>query len=236
MQSWRPHPTPASVPAEHKWLGGCQSSLSTLAQEQGWMLPCLFYKGVLQQTGTLVWNSTAVWRGNSTALTVPLAAPFLSVPISCLTHTQFAHSRAHARSFLSSLPPAVSRRQVKVTVWHGFFCIIYLVEDRVRHLEENLRSHPKWILPNGAQQHNQPSRKQTWTASWREAAFGKGCCASIWPRYLATPQFCLWFHLPNFFSFLSKHSLKWVQSSLFYFFLFFPLQNEGVFQYCMYYI
>lgn len=30
---------------------------------------------------------------------------------------------------------------MKVTVWHVCFCIIYVVEDRVRHLEDSLRSH-----------------------------------------------------------------------------------------------
>lgn len=57
------------------------------------------------------WNSTAGRRGNRAALRVPLAAPFLSVPISCLPHMQFAHSLAHARSFLSSLPPSSSVRE-----------------------------------------------------------------------------------------------------------------------------
>lgn len=66
---------------------------------------------------------------------------------SCLPSMQLARSLARTHSFLSSLPPAVSGRQVKVTVWRVCFCIIYVVEDRVRHLEDSLRSHvspSKW--------------------------------------------------------------------------------------------
>lgn len=81
------------------------------------------------------------------ALAVPCAVPCLSLPVSCLPSMQFTSSLAHTRSFLPSLPPAVSGRQVKVTVWHVCFCIIYVVEDRVRHLEDSLKSHvnpSKW--------------------------------------------------------------------------------------------
>lgn len=92
-------------------------------------------------------NSRAVRRANLIAFLVPRAVPCLSLLLSCLPGMQFAHSLARTRSFLSSLPPAVSGRQVKVTVWHVCFCIIYVVEDRVRHLEDSLRSHvnpSKW--------------------------------------------------------------------------------------------
>lgn len=82
-------------------------------------------------------------RASPIALAVPRAVPCLSLPGSHLPRIQFLLIRllALAPSFPPSLPPAVSGRQVKVTVWHVCFCIIYVVEDRVRHLEDSLRSH-----------------------------------------------------------------------------------------------